>query len=50
MTVVHQLIELNFQSARELLQSFNGWGRMSVLDARDVATEQTGTSLDVTLR
>jgi hypothetical protein len=48
--VIEKLIERHFESPRKLLQRLKCRHCMSVLDARDIATQQSGTLLDVPLR
>src|ERR1700694_547050 len=47
---VKELIEGNLESASHFLQCLNRGNGMTVLDARDIATEQASTLFDVPLR
>ena len=48
--VVKQLVHRDFHRPRKFLKSFDSRNGVSVLDARDVATEETGAFLDISLR
>jgi|ERR1700740_2719930 hypothetical protein len=50
LTIIEELIERNFQSARHFFQRFNGWNSVAVFDARNIAAEQSGALLDISLR
>jgi hypothetical protein len=50
LSVVEKLIEGNFHRTRQLLQRLDRRNGMAVLDARNVATQQTCALLDVALR
>jgi hypothetical protein len=47
--IVEELIKWAFESARQFFQRLNGRNGMAVLDTRDVATEEAGAFLDITL-
>src|SRR5258708_38577437 len=47
---IEELVERHFERPRKLLQRFKCRHRMSVFDARNIATQKTGTLLDVPLR
>src|SRR5216684_177890 len=49
LTVIKELIEWAFESARQLFQRFNGRNGMTIFHARYVATQQAGTLFDVAL-
>jgi len=48
--VIEKLIERYFESPRKFLQRFKGRNSMPVLNARDIATQQSCPPFDVTLR
>jgi hypothetical protein len=48
-TVIEKLIKRDFQSACYFLESFDGRNRMTIFDARDIATEQSCALFDVPL-
>src|SRR5882724_4685727 len=48
--IVHKVVERKFQRSGHFLQRLHCRNGMTVLNARDVAAEQAGTLLDVTLR
>jgi len=49
LAVVEELIKWAFESTSQLFQRFNGRNRVAIFDARDVAAEQAGSLLDITL-
>jgi len=49
-SIVEELIEWNFESSGELFECFNRWDGVTVLYARDIATQQSGSLLNVSLR
>ncbi len=50
LAVVEKLVERDFHSPRQLLESLDRRNGVPVLDARDVTTKKPGALLDVTLR
>ena len=48
-SIVKKLIERHFQGACQFFQRFDGRDGMAVLDAREVAAQQAGSFLDITL-
>ena len=48
--MVKELVHGNFESAVHFLQRFDARDGVSLLDARDVATQEARALLDVTLR
>src|SRR5216684_4091612 len=49
LTVIKELIEWAFESASQLFQRLDGRDSMTIFDARNVATKEAGTFLDVAL-
>ncbi len=49
-TVIEQLIERYLQGSGHLLEGLDGGNGMAVLDAGDIAPEESGTFLDIALR
>src|SRR6266700_2729123 len=49
LTVIKELIEWALESASQLFQSLDGRDSMTIFDARNVATKEAGTFLDVAL-
>src|SRR5215468_3512777 len=49
LAIVEELIKWAFESTRQLLQRLDRGNSVAILDTRDVAAEQTGTLLDITL-
>jgi|SRR5271165_1115267 len=48
-SVVEELIERDFQSARQFLERFDGRNSMAIFNAGDIATKQSGALFDVPL-
>src|SRR5258708_9363265 len=48
--MVEQLIERALKSTGQLFQRFDGWDRMAVFHAGNIATKQASTFFDVALR
>jgi len=47
--VVEELIKWAFEGARQFLQCFDGRDGVAIFNARDIASEETCTLLDITL-
>src|SRR5580693_2117685 len=50
LAIIEKLVQRNFQRARHLFQGFDGRNSMAILDAGNVATQQSGAFLDISLR
>jgi hypothetical protein len=48
-TVVEELIKWAFERARQLFQRLDGRNRVAIFNAGNIATEEAGTLLDITL-
>src|SRR5262249_40881645 len=49
LTVIKEVIEWALESTREVLQRFNGWYRMTIFHAGNIAAQQPRTFLNVAL-
>jgi len=49
LSVIEELVEWDFQSARHFLERFDGRHSMAIFHARDIATKQSGALFDVPL-
>jgi hypothetical protein len=49
LAVVEELIKRAFEGSGHFFERFDGWDGVPVLNARDIATKQAGTLLDVAL-
>lgn len=50
LAVVEKVVHRNFHGSGQLFKRFNGRDRVTVLDARNIAAEQTSALFDVPLR